>query len=411
MPNRLIIADTDPPELALFGVIGFDFFDDFFTDREVLEALAEVGRSTDIIVRLNTPGGLLPAGKAIYNAFSTHRGKITMSVEAMAASSGSLIAMAGNEIIMRQGALMMVHNPSVFTMGDVVELEKQVSYLKAEAAGMIDIYSERTGQKPEEVRAQLDAETWLTGAEALKLGYCDKVENGSKAKAIAAFPYEQLYEHPPKEIVAFARKRGWSRADFDKDKPLMPPGNPTNPNPPNPPGPTPANPPDPGNPNPNPGTPAMNAADIVDACNAGGVPALASALIRSGATSPVVHERIATAKQIVADVANARTKFSGIPPTLADELIASGADLAHAQSTIWQRVSQAQAVVPTNTQLPTGPLNLGPAAQDPSGKMDAAGEAAWAKAISRANARMRPGQPFYAGSIPETVKGPGAPQQ
>lgn len=413
--SRLIIPDTSPPELKLYGVVGAAIFENSFEDTEVLDALAEVGRGTDIIVRLNSPGGLVPTGKAIFNALVAHRGKVTVSVDAMAASSGSLIAMGGDEILMRQGSVMMVHNPALFTVGTIEDHEKAIAYLKAETEGAVDIYAQKTGQDPDTVRAQMSAETWMTADQALEFGYCDRVENGSKAEMFAAFPYAQLYEHAPKSVLRLAAKQGWNRWNVRKDRPLMA-QNPNNQNPGNPPQPGPANPQN--NPNPNPPAAAMSAADIVDACTAGGVANLASALIREAATSERVHARIATAKQVKVEVAQARKIFSGIPEMLGDELIAGGGDLAHCQAQIWQRVANASAAAPTNTQftqagLPGSATGSGERHADASGRPSAEQDAAWDKVLARANARFQrgPAKGFYAGSVPAGITGPGAPQK
>ncbi len=115
MPSRLIVNG----ELVLFGTVGMvSFFDedDGFTAIEVQRALAEM--NGDIVVKINSGGGVAFDGLAIHNALKDFAGKVTVFVQGIAASAASIIAMAGDEVVMQAGALLMIHDGSGLTLGD-----------------------------------------------------------------------------------------------------------------------------------------------------------------------------------------------------------------------------------------------------------------------------------------------------
>ncbi|MBT9383321.1 Clp protease ClpP [Pseudooceanicola sp. CBS1P-1] len=195
-------------ELLLYGVVGDDFWGDGFTSSEVITALAEVGRDTDITVRINSGGGYTDDGIAIYNALQAHRGDVAVVVDAIAASSASIIAMAGDTITMRTGALMMIHDPAMMTWGNAGDHEKSTEQLHKLADLMADIYAEQTGEDAAAIREDMKAELWMTGAEAVERGFATDTESG-KAKAVAAFDY-RAYAQAPKHLKTTARKEKWS---------------------------------------------------------------------------------------------------------------------------------------------------------------------------------------------------------
>ncbi|WP_167738090.1 head maturation protease, ClpP-related [Leisingera sp. NJS201] len=188
-------------ELVLYGFVGDDFWDEGFTASQVIDALAMLGRDADITVRINSGGGYTDDGIAIYNALKAHRGDVAVVVDAIAASSASVIAMAGDTITMRSGALMMIHDPAKFTWGDAGDHEKSTEQLNKLADLMADIYAEQTGEDAETIREDMKDELWLTGEEAVARGFATDTEGG-RAKAVAAFDYR---------VFARAPRNSWRR--------------------------------------------------------------------------------------------------------------------------------------------------------------------------------------------------------
>ena len=197
-------------ELVLYGFVGDDLWGEGFTARQVMDALVEVGRDADITVRINSGGGYTDDGIAIYNALYAHRGTVSVVVDAIAASSASVIAMAGDTITMRAGALMMIHDPARVTWGDAGDHEKSLEQLNKLGAQMADIYAERTGEDADDIRDEMKDELWMTGEEAVERGFATDTE-GAKAKSVAAFDY-RVYAHAPKPLVAKAKQKKWSAA-------------------------------------------------------------------------------------------------------------------------------------------------------------------------------------------------------
>jgi ATP-dependent protease ClpP protease subunit len=194
-------------EIVLSGTVGLGLFEDGFTYLDVVEALATIGRNKDVTVRINSGGGIAAEGVAIFNAFDSHKGDVTIIVESIAASAASVIAMAGSTVVMSTGAVMMVHDPAAFTMGNSQDHTKSVEMLETMATSMADIYAEKTGRPAADIREEMKSEIWMTANEAVLKGYADETD---KTKSIepTAFDY-RIYQHAPERMVALAKSRGW----------------------------------------------------------------------------------------------------------------------------------------------------------------------------------------------------------
>lgn len=163
-------------ELIVEGIISSElWWGDEFTPDMVREEIAKAN-GQPIRVVINSPGGEVFAGAAIYNALLQYEGRKTVRIDGVAASMASVIAMVGDEIHMSPGSTMMVHRPSVGAWGNVEELEKAIEMLKAIEETILPIYEERTGLSRDEVFALLDAETWMSPEKAIELGFADKLE-------------------------------------------------------------------------------------------------------------------------------------------------------------------------------------------------------------------------------------------
>ena len=196
-------------EIMLYGTVGDDLWGEGFTARDVVDALAEIGRGNDVMVRLNSGGGYVDEGTAIYNALTAHRGRKTVVVDSIAASAASVIAMAGDEIVMRRGSLMMIHDPAMITVGDSATHQKSMEQLEAYAASIADIYAEQTGESPDKMRADMREEIWLTADDAVSRRYADRIE-GEEAQQPTAFNY-RAYQHAPQRLVAMTDARAWNK--------------------------------------------------------------------------------------------------------------------------------------------------------------------------------------------------------
>lgn len=159
--------------ISIYDPIGADFFGDGVTAKRIAGALRNIGPGKDVTVNINSPGGDVFEGLAIYNLLRDHRGKVTVNVMGLAASAASFIAMAADEIRIGRAAFFMVHNAWVMAMGNRNELREVADWLEPFDHTLADIYAARTGLPIEDIKDQLDAETWIGGTEAVEMGWAD----------------------------------------------------------------------------------------------------------------------------------------------------------------------------------------------------------------------------------------------
>lgn len=163
-----------------------------------------------ITLSINSPGGSVFDALAIYNALRGHGSEITTKVMGVAASAASVIFMAGDKRIMPENTFLMIHNPLTFAYGNAEELRDMAEVLDKIAASLIGTYVARSGLGEEEVKALLDAETWLNAADSVEKGFADEVEPEMK---IAAAVYDM--ERLPENIRAAFQ----ANAGADEEKP------------------------------------------------------------------------------------------------------------------------------------------------------------------------------------------------
>lgn len=173
-------ADADAT-ISIFDVIGEDgWTGGGVTAKRISAALRSIG-NRDVIVRINSPGGDMFEGIAIYNLLRTHPAKVTVEVLGWAASAASIIAMAGDVIRMGLGSFMMVHNAWGLVIGNRHDLREAASLFEQFDAALADIYEARTGMARAEIERLMDAGTFMTAAQAVEYGFADAVDDGVAA--------------------------------------------------------------------------------------------------------------------------------------------------------------------------------------------------------------------------------------
>nr|DAN71539.1 MAG TPA: major capsid protein [Caudoviricetes sp.] len=167
-------VSSNNQELILDGPIASDtWWGDEVTPDLFREELKQ--HAGDLTVVINSPGGDVFAGLAIYNALVNHNGNVTVRVDGLAASIASVIAMSGDKIIMSPGSMIMIHRPSVCAMGTVDDMEKAKDVLTKIEEGITPIYAKRTGLDEDKIAELLEAETWMLADKAVELGFADEV--------------------------------------------------------------------------------------------------------------------------------------------------------------------------------------------------------------------------------------------
>lgn len=364
-------------EIILSGTVGDLYWDDSFNSADVIFALAQVGRDQDITIRLNSAGGIATEGAAIHSAIAAHRGRKIIVVEGIAASAASVIAMAGDEVVMSLGSLMMVHDPSGFTFGPITEHELSIRMLQALATSMAGIYAEKTGKTVAAARADMQAEVWMTPEEAVAAGYADRTlaraANDDAVPEPTAFDY-RLFEHPPERLVALADQRAWTkRARPTAASPAVPPRLKEKPMANAPAGNGPVIPENP--------TAALaavvdaakpaatastvsraDASEIVTLCVAGGVPAMAASLLAEGATVAQAKERIGVAGEVKNLVALARRKDPTLPADLDATMLAEGKTVEQARAALFDKLVASEDQTSISSHVPAALGNAGPTA-------------------------------------------------
>lgn len=124
---------------------------------------------------LNSPGGSVFDGVAIYNALVRHRAEVHVTIDGLAASIASVIAMAGDRVVMMKGSMLMVHKPWTVTFGDADVHRKNADLLDKIQESILDIYQEKTRTPRDQLASMMNEETWFTEKEALQAGFVDEI--------------------------------------------------------------------------------------------------------------------------------------------------------------------------------------------------------------------------------------------
>lgn len=171
-------------EIMIYGDIStYNWWEDdgVVTPQQFNKDLQSLGDDIDVLnVRINSNGGSVFAGVAIHSMLKRHKAKVVVYVDGIAASIASIIAMAGDEIVMPKGAMLMVHHPWTYGMGNAKDFRKLAEDLDAISNSMQEIYIARTGIDSDELIALLDGETWLSATQAVEKGFANRIEENSQ---------------------------------------------------------------------------------------------------------------------------------------------------------------------------------------------------------------------------------------
>ncbi|ALX93343.1 peptidase S14 [Serratia fonticola] len=167
-------STTDDNSISIFDVIGQDYWGEGVSAKRIAGALRSMN-GADVTVNINSPGGDMFEGLAIYNLLREHPGKVTVKVLGIAASAASIIAMGGDEIQIGRGAFLMIHNCWVVSMGNRHDFASLAEYLEPFDNAMADIYAARSGLDIELVKGMMDGETYIGGSDAVEQGLADRL--------------------------------------------------------------------------------------------------------------------------------------------------------------------------------------------------------------------------------------------
>ncbi len=172
--NRETNEEVVERVLSLNGTIAEEsWFDDDVTPKLFKDELDS--GSGDITLWINSPGGDCVAAAQIYNMLVNYKGKVTVKIDGIAASAASVIAMAGDTVLMSPVSMMMIHNPATVAFGDHTEMEKAIEMLNGVKDSIINAYVLKTGMSRAKLSRLMDAETWMDATKAVELGFADDI--------------------------------------------------------------------------------------------------------------------------------------------------------------------------------------------------------------------------------------------
>ncbi len=223
---EVIVAAANIGEVYIYGEIANNkWFEEDVTPNDIKEELDKLKGVDAINVYVNSPGGGVFAGVAIYNELKRFNKPVTSYVDGLAASIASLIVLAADKVVMPSNAMMMIHSPWTCACGNAQELRDLAKKMdKVTESVLIETYHAKTGIKKDELKKMLDKETWLSGEEAVELGFADVLEKEQKIAAcyagdnikfndvevplnkFKAFPKSKFNEHKPNKTISLKQR-------------------------------------------------------------------------------------------------------------------------------------------------------------------------------------------------------------
>ena len=188
-------ATEEDRTISVYDVIGYDYWTgEGVTAKRIAGALRKMGAGP-VTVNVNSPGGDMFEGLAIYNLLREHDGEVTVKVLGLAASAASVIAMSGDEVQMPRSGFLMIHNCWGIGIGNRHDFAKMAQTMEPFDRAMADIYSAKTGSERDAMSALMDAETWIGGSDAVEQGFADSL-----------LPSDQVGQSDDKKAMAAIRR-------------------------------------------------------------------------------------------------------------------------------------------------------------------------------------------------------------
>lgn len=189
-------------EIYIYGdIVSTKWDDSDVTAIDLKKELDSLGDVNEIDVHINSAGGNVFEGHVIYNMLKTHKAKINVYVDALAASIASVIAMSGDTIFMHKNSFLMIHNSWIMTVGNSRELRETAELLdKTDASSNHAYLDKATNISEEELKQLLEAETWLTADEALEKGFINEILGANQTAASISKESAQRFKTVPDDI-------------------------------------------------------------------------------------------------------------------------------------------------------------------------------------------------------------------
>lgn len=206
---RAAADDEADRSISVYDPIGYDYWTgEGVTARRVAGALRALGPG-DVTVNINSPGGDMFEGLAIYSLLREHQGRVTVKVLGLAASAASVITMAGDTVQIARAGFLMIHNAWVIAAGNRNDMREIADWLEPFDASMADIYAARTGSDAKAMARLMDAESWIGGSASIDQGFADELLPSDQVGRGEA----KAHAHAARRIEAALRASGMPKTE------------------------------------------------------------------------------------------------------------------------------------------------------------------------------------------------------
>lgn len=220
-PYDIRNAGGQKAEILLYEQIGNSFWEEGITAKQFAHDLAKLGKVRSIDVRINSPGGSVFDGLAIYNTLKQHPATVDVYIDGVAASIASVIAMAGDTVSIARNAMVMVHDPHGRVEGTPEEISAYANVMSKCRDSIVSAYADKTGKDAAELLAMLKAETYMTAAEAVENGFADEITGDMAVAAKWDVPeFLNVPDDVKAQISSFNSERSEPMADTSAASPV-----------------------------------------------------------------------------------------------------------------------------------------------------------------------------------------------
>lgn len=188
-------------DIDVYGGIGDEFDEGGVTAVSFVRALRDAD-GEDVTIHINSSGGSVFDANTMAEALRGYKGHTTASIEGLAASAASYFALTADDVVINPSALMMIHNPWDFAVGDAEDMRKKADMLDKARSTISAQYARKTGRTVDEIEGLMDAETWFTAQEAVEFGLVDRMSDSEPIAACVRCEDMKRFRNAPEGLLA-----------------------------------------------------------------------------------------------------------------------------------------------------------------------------------------------------------------
>ena len=201
---RIVNQTETEAEITIYGQIGepwwFEDEEDYMGLKRFKKIMDKIKNVNSFTIRINSPGGSVFDGIGIYNLIKAHKASTKkIIIDGMAASIASVIALAGTELVMGEGTMIMIHNPATCVCGEAKDMRKAADILDSVRDQIVSIYVARTNLEKDKLVQMMEDETWFGAEEAIEWGFADSVTSDAENFDAAACANISWIKNAPKQ--------------------------------------------------------------------------------------------------------------------------------------------------------------------------------------------------------------------